>query len=286
MPEPLPRSAYGDLVARALAEDVGSGDVTTAAIVPDTAQASGAIVARQTLVVAGLDVAREVFAQVDAAVAWSALKEDGDLCATEDVLAEVRGPAASLLAAERTALNFLQQLSGIATLTRRCVDLAAGRLEVLDTRKTAPGLRALAKYAVRCGGGVNHRVALFDGVLIKDNHIRIAGSIGEAVRRVRARGLSMPIEVEAQSLRDVAAALEAGADIVMLDNLSDEEMRQAVRSIDGRARVEISGRVTLDRIPALVAIGADCVSIGALTHSAPAADLSLEMEPDGRSAAR
>jgi nicotinate-nucleotide pyrophosphorylase (carboxylating) len=280
MPEPLPASAYRDVVARALAEDIGPGDVTSDAVVPHTVRANGLVIARQTCVVAGLDVAREVFAQVDGAVQWTARKQDGDLCEPDDVLAEVAGPAASLLAGERTALNFLQQLSGIATLTRRFVDAAGGRIDVLDTRKTTPGLRGLEKYAVRCGGGVNHRTALYDGILIKDNHIRIAGSIAEAVQRVRGRGASLPIEVEAQSLREVSDALAAGADIIMLDNLSDEEMRQAIAAIDESARVEISGRVTLDRIPALAALGADCVSVGALTHSAPAADISLEMDAD------
>jgi nicotinate-nucleotide pyrophosphorylase (carboxylating) len=275
------------VVARALAEDIGPGDLTTDAIVPRTTRATATVIARQTCVVAGLEVAREAFAQVNQAVQWTALKADGDLCAPDDVLAEVVGPAASLLAAERTALNFLQQLSGIATLTRRFVDAAGGRLDVLDTRKTTPGLRGLEKYAVRCGGGVNHRTALYDGILIKDNHIRIAGSIGEAVKRIRARGATLPVEVEAQSLREVNDALEAGADIIMLDNLSDDEMRQAVARINGAARIEISGRVTLDRMPALAALGAHCVSVGALTHSAPAADISLEMDqsdPDAGSA--
>jgi nicotinate-nucleotide pyrophosphorylase (carboxylating) len=281
MPEPLPASAYRDVVARALAEDIGPGDLTTGAIVPPSMRASGVLVARQTCVVAGLEVAREVFAQVSDAVVFTARKADGDLCAPDDILAEVAGPAASLLAGERTALNFLQRLSGIATLTRRYVDAAGGRLSVLDTRKTTPGLRGLEKYAVRCGGGVNHRTALYDGILIKDNHIRLAGSIAEAVTRVRARGSTAPIEVEAQSLREVDDALAAGADIIMLDNLSDEEMRQAVAAIDGAARIEISGRVTLERMPALAALGADCVSVGALTHSAPAADISLEMDAGG-----
>lgn len=286
MPDPLAASAYRDLVSRALAEDIGPGDLTTGAIVPQAVRAAGSVIARQTCVVAGLDVAREAFVQVNPAVEWTARKADGDLCSPDDVLAEVAGPAASLLAAERTALNFLQQLSGIATLTRRFVDAAGGRLSVLDTRKTTPGLRGLEKYAVRCGGGVNHRTALYDGILIKDNHIRIAGSIAEAVSRVRAGGATLPIEVEAQSLREVDDALAAGAEIIMLDNLSDEEMRQAVAAIDGAARIEISGRVTLDRMPALSALGADCVSVGALTHSAPAADISLELDADGGPAAR
>ena len=280
MPEPLPGPAYQDAVARALAEDIGPGDLTTGAIVPSVTRATGTLIARQTCVVAGLDVAREAFRQVDPSVRWTPRKSDGDVCAPDDVLAEVAGPAASLLAAERTALNFLQQLSGIATLTRRFVDAAGGRLDVLDTRKTTPGLRGLEKYAVRCGGGVNHRAALYDGILIKDNHIRIAGSIAEAVKRMRERRAGLPVEVEAQSLREVDDALAAGADIIMLDNLSDEEMRQAVARINGAARIEISGRVTLDRMPVLAALGAHCVSVGALTHSAPAADISLEMDAD------
>jgi nicotinate-nucleotide pyrophosphorylase (carboxylating) len=286
MPEPLPAAAYREVVARALAEDLGPGDLTTSAIVPRTARASGLVIARQTCVVAGLDVAREVFAQVSPDVRWSARKTDGDLCAPDDVLAEASGPAASLLVAERTALNFLQRLSGIATLTRRYVDAAGGRVDVLDTRKTTPGLRGLEKYAVRCGGGVNHRTALHDGILIKDNHIRIAGSIAEAVRRTRASGSPLPIEVEAQSLREVDDAVAAGADVIMLDNLTDEEMRQAVATINGAARIEISGRVTLDRMPVLAALGADCVSVGALTHSAPAADISLELDAGGGSPSR
>ncbi len=282
MRDPLPASAYRDVVARALAEDIGPGDLTTSAIVPQSSRASGLVIARQTCVVAGLDVAREVFAQVNPDVRFTPRTGDGDLCSPDDVLAEVSGPATSLLAGERTALNFLQQLSGIATLTRRYVDAAGGRLDVLDTRKTTPGLRGLEKYAVRCGGGVNHRTALYDGILIKDNHIRIAGSIAEAVKRTRATGAALPIEVEAQSLREVDDALAAGADIIMLDNLSDEEMRQAIATINGAARIEISGRVSLDRMPVLAALGADCVSVGALTHSAPAADISLEMDLDVR----
>jgi nicotinate-nucleotide pyrophosphorylase (carboxylating) len=285
MPEPLHRSAYRDVVTRALAEDVGPGDITTSTIIPDTAQARGVVVAKQTCIIAGLDVAGEVFAQVDGAIEWVPRREDGDVCAADDVIAEVQGPAASILTAERTALNFLQQLSGIATLTRRFVDAAAGRVEILDTRKTAPGLRALAKHAVRCGGGTNHRTALFDGILIKDNHIKVAGSVAEALRRVRARGVDVPIEIEAQTLREVDEAIEAGADAILLDNLSDDEMQQAIVRIDGRARVEISGGVTLERIPVLAGLGADCVSVGSLTHSAPAADISLELDADARPAA-
>jgi nicotinate-nucleotide pyrophosphorylase (carboxylating) len=174
-------------------------------------------------------------------------------------------------------LNFLQHLSGIATLTRRFVDAAAGGITILDTRKTIPTLRHLAKYAVRCGGGTNHRFGLFDGVLVKDNHIRLAGGMAAAVARARGAAPGMPIEVEAQSLAEVDDALAAQADVIMLDNLDDGAVREAVRRVRGRARIEVSGGVTLDRIPRLAATGADTVSIGALTHSAPAADISLEI---------
>jgi nicotinate-nucleotide pyrophosphorylase (carboxylating) len=231
-------------------------------------------------VVSGLDIACAVFTEVDPTVHCVKMKGEGDLCQPDDVLGEVHGPAASILSAERTALNFLQHLSGIATLTRRFVDAAHGTVAVLDTRKTVPTLRALAKYAVRCGGGANLRVGLFDAVLVKDNHIRVAGSIAEAVRRVRAAGATGPIEVETQSLDEVDEAVKAGADIIMLDNLDVKTMREAIRRIGGRARVEISGGVTLDRLPYLATIGADSVSVGALTHSAPAADISLEIESE------
>jgi nicotinate-nucleotide pyrophosphorylase (carboxylating) len=188
------------------------------------------------------------------------------------------GPASALLAGERTALNFLQRLSGIATLTRRFVEAAGGRLVVLDTRKTTPNLRTLEKYAVALGGAMNHRAGLFDAILIKDNHIRLAGSVGEAVARVRARRPGMQVEVEAQSLVEVDQALDAGADVVLADNLTLDEIRETVRRASGRAKVEVSGGVTLDRMADVAATGADFVSVGALTHSAPAADLSLEIE--------
>ena len=282
MLEPLDRLVYRDLVRRALAEDIGSGDVTTGAIVPPHTHARATIGAKATCVVAGLEVVAEVFHQMDARLQFVRVRQDGDLCQPDDVLAEVSGSAASILSAERTALNFVQHLSGIATLTRRFVDAAHRTVTILDTRKTIPTMRALAKYAVRCGGGTNHRVGLYDSVLIKDNHIRIAGSVIEAVRRVQTAGLEGPIEVETQSLDEVDQAIEAGADVIMLDNLDDPTMREAIRRIAGRARVEISGGVTRDVLLFLAAIGADCVSIGALTHSAAAADISLEIETDGR----
>jgi nicotinate-nucleotide pyrophosphorylase (carboxylating) len=283
---PLEPASYADLVRRALAEDVGSGDVTTDLLVPTSARATARLIAKADCVVAGLDVARAVFEAVDPSVVFRAAVADGERCRPGGVLADLEGPSRALLTAERTALNFLQHLSGIATLTRRFVDAAGGRITILDTRKTIPTLRALAKYAVRCGGGTNHRMGLFDAVLIKDNHVRLAGGIAEAVRRVRARGVTLPIEVETQSLADVDAAIAARPDIIMLDNLSDADMREAVARIAGRARVEISGGVTLDRIPVLAGLGADVVSVGALTHSAPAADISLEMPADAGTAAR
>jgi nicotinate-nucleotide pyrophosphorylase (carboxylating) len=212
-------------------------------------------------------------------VTIAAYRHDSELCEPGTKVADMNGHAAALLTAERTALNFLQRLSGIATLTRQFVDAAGGRITVLDTRKTTPLLRALEKYAVRAGGGVNHRKGLDDGILIKDNHIRLAGGVGNAVSRMRKATREMPTEVEAQSLEQVNAALDAGADIILLDNLSTPEIIEAVRRCKGRAKTEISGGVTLPRMPELAATGADYVSIGALTHSAPAADLSFEIEP-------
>jgi len=210
---------------------------------------------------------------------FKALKQDGESCQAGEEIAEVTGSAAALLTAERTALNFLQRLSGIATRARQFVDATGGRITVLDTRKTTPTLRALEKYAVRAGGATNHRTGLYDAVLIKDNHIRLAGGVNAAVERTRRYRPDLPIEVEAQSLAQVAEALSAGADTILLDNLSLEEIREAVTLTHGRVLTEISGGVTLDRIPQLAATGAGFVSVGALTHSAPAIDISFELEP-------
>ena len=278
--EPLDPAVYRETVRRALAEDLGWGDVTTEGTVTGDQRARGVILAKSPCVLAGLDVAAEAFRQLDPAVAFRSLRRDGDACTPGDEVAQVQGLAGSMLTAERTALNFLQRLSGIATLTRRFVDAAGGRIRILDTRKTTPTLRVLEKYAVRAGGALNHRAGLDEGILIKDNHVRLAGGIGEAVSRMKARGHEMPIEVEAQNLGEVDAAIAAGAHIVLLDNLSTAEIEEAVRRIGGRAQTEISGGVTLDRLPELARTGADYVSIGALTHSAPAADLSFELEPD------
>jgi nicotinate-nucleotide pyrophosphorylase (carboxylating) len=278
--QPLDPALYREVVRRALAEDLGWGDVTTEAIVPSELRARGVILSKCACVIAGLEVAAEAFSQLDPGCVFERKLKDGDRCEPGDIVAELRGQAASMLTAERTALNFLQRLSGIATLTRRFVEAAGGTITVLDTRKTTPTLRALEKYAVRAGSGTNHRAGLDDGVLIKDNHIRLAGSVKAAVQLMKDADPEMPIEVEAQSLEQVDEAVAAGADVILVDNLPLEAIREAVKRINGRAKVELSGGVTLDRMPALAKTGANYVSIGALTHSAPAADLSFELEPD------
>jgi nicotinate-nucleotide pyrophosphorylase (carboxylating) len=269
------------LLLRALAEDVGPGDVTTEATVPPGLRGRGILLAKQPLVVAGLDIARRTFEVVAAGapIAFAAHVTDGTRVEGGTVLATIDGPAAVLLTAERTALNLLQRLSGIATATRAYVDAAGGRIAVLDTRKTTPTLRPLEKYAVRIGGGVNHRFGLFDLILIKDNHVRLAGGVRRAVEAARGAAPGLEVEVEAQSVAEAAEAADAGADIVLLDNLSTSDIRQAVAAIAGRAKTEISGGVTLERIPELSTTGADFVSVGALTHSVRAADISLEIEP-------
>ena len=277
--EPLDPGAYREIVRRALAEDFGWGDITTETIIERNRKARGVIIAKSPCVTAGIDVAAEAFRQLDPAAHITVHRPDGSRCEPGTEVADVCGQAAALLTAERTALNFLQRLSGIATLTRRFVDAAGGRITVLDTRKTTPLLRALEKYAVRAGGGVNHRSGLDDGILIKDNHIRLAGSIDVAVTRMRKNNRDMPTEVEAQSLAEVDHALSVGADIVLLDNLSTDDIVEAVKRCRGRAKTEISGGVTLQRMPELAATGADFVSVGALTHSAPAVDVSFEIEP-------
>jgi nicotinate-nucleotide pyrophosphorylase (carboxylating) len=279
--EPLDPSVYRQIVRRALAEDLGWGDVTTEATVAADVRGHGTIVVKAPCVLAGLDVAAEAFRQLDPAVNITLRNHDGDRCESGMVAAEIRGAAGLMLTAERTALNFLQRLSGIATLTRRFVDAADGRIIVLDTRKTTPTLRVLEKYAVRAGGGSNHRSGLDDGILIKDNHVRLAGGVVEAVKRMKAARQEMLIEVEAQSLADVEAAVDAAADVILLDNLPLEQIHLAVARIAGRAKIEISGGVTLERMPELARTGADYVSVGALTHSAPAVDLSFEIDRAG-----
>ena len=277
--EPLDPGAYRELVRRALAEDFGWGDITTEGTIDSQQKARAIILAKAPCVVAGLEIASEAFRQLDPSVTATVRHPDSSWCEAGATVAEYVGYASGLLTAERTALNFLQRLCGIATLTRRFVDAAAGRITVLDTRKTTPLLRALEKYAVRAGGGVNHRSGLDDGILIKDNHVRLAGGVVNAVSRMRQKTREMATEVEAQSLEQVDDALAAGADIILLDNLSTADIVAAVQKCRGRAKTEISGGVTLARMPELAATGADYVSIGALTHSAPAVDLSFEIEP-------
>lgn len=276
---PLGPSQYRDLVRRALEEDLGPGDVTTEATVTPDQRARGVFVVKADCVLAGLDVALDAFQQLEPGLAVRVRKHDGEPCGVDEEIAEVRGAARTLLTAERTALNFLQRLSGIATMARRFVDAAGGRITILDTRKTTPTLRSLEKYAVLAGGAANHRMGLFDAILIKDNHVRLAGGVRAAVARARASQPHMLVEVEAQSLAQVDEALCAGADVVLADNLTTAEIRETVARARGRAKVEISGGVTLDRLAELAATGADCVSVGALTHSAPAVDISFEIEP-------
>ena len=264
-------------IRRALEEDIGPGDVTTNAIVPATSLMRGQLVAKQSGVVAGLDVAEAVFKTLDERVAFRALVAEGAQVERQQVLAEVSGPARSLLTAERTALNFLGRMSGIATLTRQFVDAVAGtRAIILDTRKTAPGLRLVDKLAVRRGGGQNHRLGLYDMILIKDNHIDHAGSLAEAVQRARAARSGLEIEVEARTLADVQTALDLGVSRILLDNMPPEMMRRAVELAAGRALLEASGNVTLENVRQIAETGVDYISVGALTHSARVFDVSLE----------
>ncbi|MCX7723504.1 MAG: carboxylating nicotinate-nucleotide diphosphorylase [Verrucomicrobiae bacterium] len=273
------------LVRAALAEDIGAGDVTSEAVVPDSAIAAGVMRAREPLVVAGLDVAAVVFNEVSDRVEVIRLVRDGQRVQAGASLLRVRGPARALLGAERVALNFVQRMSGIATLTAQFVDAVQGTgAKITDTRKTTPGLRALEKYAVRCGGGHNHRLGLFDMVLIKDNHLAVLkdaepNPIAAAVARARAKHPSLEVEVECETLEQVEQALEAGADIILLDNMNVLQLRLAVQRARGKARTEASGGITLANVRAVAETGVDFISIGALTHSARAVDVALDLEP-------
>jgi nicotinate-nucleotide pyrophosphorylase (carboxylating) len=279
--EPLDPRVFRDLVRRALEEDVRDGDVTTEAIVPADVQARGTFLVKSEGVLAGLEVAFEVFRQLEKGPvgSFAVRVRDGEWCRPGTEVADVVAPARTLLVGERTALNYLQRLSGIATLARRFAEAANGRITILDTRKTTPTLRALEKYAVRVGGGANHRSGLFDAILIKDNHIALAGGVKAAIDRARGHRPGLPIEIEAATLHDVDLALAEGAEVILLDNMSTADIRIAVARAAGRAKTEISGGVTLERLPELAATGADFVSVGALTHSAPAIDISFEIEP-------
>ncbi|HKR11971.1 MAG TPA: carboxylating nicotinate-nucleotide diphosphorylase [Pyrinomonadaceae bacterium] len=274
---PEPPLEISHCITRALEEDIGSGDVTTNSIVPAGAALRGRIVAKQDGVVAGLDVASEVFRALSGEIMFDAKVKDGSRVNKGDVLAELTGDARALLTGERTALNFLGRMSGIATLTRQFVDAVAGtNAVILDTRKTAPGLRTLDKLAVRLGGGQNHRTGLFDMVLIKDNHIDFAGSITAAVERVRATGTTLAIEVETRTLDNVREALQLGVERILLDNMQPETMREAVEMTKGQAKLEASGNVTLENVLEVARTGVDFISVGALTHSPRVFDVSLE----------
>jgi nicotinate-nucleotide pyrophosphorylase (carboxylating) len=275
-------------IGRALAEDVGDGDITSQSVIPEDARLRAAMVAREPLVLAGLPLAIAIVKRLAPDAIIDTPASDGDTIAAGDMIALIDGPARALLTAERTALNIVQHLSGIASLTRRYVERTQGTgAQVLDTRKTIPGLRALAKYAVRMGGGRNHRMGLYDAVLIKDNHIAIAGDVATAIRRARAHG-QREIEVECDRLEQVRAALDAGATRLLLDNMPPETLRQAVALVGGRIPLEASGGVTLETIADIARTGVDYISVGRLTQSAPAVDIGLDYQdrPDHQDRAK
>ena len=273
------------IVALAMAEDAGTGDITTAALVPPALTGRGTLRAKASGVLAGLEAARRVFLKVDGSLEFTPLREDGSHLEPGDIIATVRGSISSILLAERTALNFLQHLSGVATLTARYVAAVSGtRARLVDTRKTTPGMRLLEKAAVRSGGGHNHRLHLGDGVLIKDNHLAAARAqglgLGEVVRRAKQQARGLPVEVEVSSAEQAKEAAEAGADIIMLDNMTPAEMKLATSQLPPGVQTEASGGVTLENIRAIAAAGVDIISVGALTHSAPALDINLKLEPE------
>lgn len=268
------------LIEQALLEDIHTGDITTLAVVPGLRPASARLTAKEQMVVAGLATAARVFSILDPNICFSSLLKDGEKASAGTVLATMHGEAAQLLMGERVALNLLQRMCGIATLTSSFVEAVAGtKARIVDTRKTTPGLRQLEKYSVRVGGGINHRTGLYDGVLIKENHITAAGSISEAIRRARAYiPHTLKIEIETENLAQVDEALTAGADIIMLDNMSLGEMRAAVVKIGGLAIVEASGGVNIERVRAIAETGVDIISVGALTHSPRAMDISMLLD--------
>ena len=282
--QPLDPRDYQDIVRRALDEDLidaggNASDITTEATVSPSVRGRGRFIVNVDCVIAGIDVAAECFRALEADVDVVVYRADGSRCAVGAVAAEIVASARTLLIGERTALNFLQRLSGVATMARRFVDAASGRIVVLDTRKTTPTLRALEKYAVRAGGAANHRFGLFDGFLIKDNHIALAGGVGPAIASARRKSPGIIVEIEADTLQQVDEAVNAGADVILVDNMRTGDICQAVTRVAGRAKIEISGGVTLERMPELASTGADYVSIGALTHSAPAIDISFDITP-------
>jgi len=268
-----------DCVSRALAEDIGSGDATTELIVPLNAETAGQIITKQSGIIAGLEVAAATFSLLDKNIRFKANVAEGSNVITGTIVADLSGPAPAMLTAERTALNFLGRMSGIATLTSLFVGAVAGtRAKILDTRKTAPGLRAVDKLAVQRGGGCNHRHGLYDMILIKDNHIDYAGGLVQAVNLVRASGISLEIEIEARTLSDVEIAIELGVERILLDNMTIEMMKEAVRITAGRAMLEASGNITLEKVRRIAESGVDYISVGELTHSVKVFDVSLKLK--------
>ena len=267
------------LIDFALEEDIGSGDITTRVTVDPDLTGTAVLIAREEAVLAGLDVFKRVFRKVDPRTRFDDSFMDGDIISAHQVVSTIHGSISSILKAERTALNFLQRMSGIATMTHRYVEkVMEFDVKILDTRKTAPGLRWFDKYAVRVGGGTNHRFGLFDGVLIKDNHIAAAGSVEQAVKKAKSMAPhTLKVEVEVEDIEGVKQAVDAGADIIMLDNMSVETMRQAVQVVSGRAIIEASGGVNLDTVADVAGTGVNFISVGALTHSPAAVDFSLDI---------
>ncbi len=267
------------LIKSALEEDIGAGDLTTLSTVAPEARGKGLFRAKRDCVVAGLFLLERIFSLLDAKVKVHGLCRDGDQVSKGTVVAEADGPIRALLMGERTALNFLQRLSGTATLTRRYAEAVKNfPCKIIDTRKTTPGLRTLEKYAVRMGGGTNHRLGLYDAALVKDNHIVASGSISQAIKNVRRHAPFMAkVEVECSDLKQVKSALDAGADVIMLDNMGTKEMAEAVRLINKRAWVEASGGITIERLREIAEAGVDFISVGALTHSAPAVDFNMKI---------
>lgn len=280
MSEVLDKDVYLPLVRSALAEDVGSGDVTTMSLIAQGSFASGVIVAKEPLVVAGVDLAIASFRELEKSIDFSVEVLDGQDGDFFQPLIRIHGPARALLTAERTALNFVQRLSGIATLTAKFVQQVSGtNTKILDTRKTVPGWRVLEKYAVACGGGINHRFGLYDQVMIKDNHlVAVGGNIKKAVKCARENYPKLKIEVEADTVEQAKTAAEAGADIILLDNMSCEELIQSIELISGRSKTEASGGITMDTVREIAETGVDYISIGALTHSAPAVDIGFDFD--------
>lgn len=267
-----------EFINAALKEDVGCGDVTTSLTVPEGLCSNGRFIAKADFVVAGLTVAREVFTSVDESMDFRIMAEEGAFVNKGGVIAIIRGNTRNILICERVALNILQRMCGVATLTREFVKKIEGlNTKILDTRKTTPGMRFLEKYSVRMGGGENHRFGLYDGILIKDNHIAAAGGVKEALRLVKEARRLMKVEIETSNLDQVREALDAGVDIIMLDNMPVETISEAVKIVAGRAAIEASGNVSLDNVRAIAETGVDFISIGALTHSAPAADISMKL---------